>query len=136
MNENQESNAGLTDALVVTSDLLGSFPRLNKDGRTAVLYSPGYGAGWSSWNNDAWKGVLTMHREIVERVMSDDRGGAAKTAERLIREATGKPCEYVCTLGADDLKVAWVDAGARFEIKEYDGSESLHVLGDRSYLST
>ncbi len=135
MNENQESNAGRTAALVVTSDLLGSFPRLNKDGRTAVLYSPGYGAGWSSWNNDAWKGVLTMHREIVERVMADDREGAAKTAERLIREATGNLDEYVCVLGADDLKVAWVNAGERFEINEYDGSESLHVIGGHDYLS-
>ena len=116
------------------SDLLGSFPRLNKDGKTAVLYSPGYGAGWSTWNGDEWRALLTMHREIVERVMADDREGAAKTAERLIREATGKPDEYVCVLGADNLKIEWVVEGTRFEIEEYDGSESVRFIDKRDYL--
>ena len=26
-----------------------------KDGKVAVAYSPGFGAGWSTWNDDVWR---------------------------------------------------------------------------------
>ena len=26
--------------------------KLERDGKVAILYSPGYGAGWSTWNDD------------------------------------------------------------------------------------
>lgn len=30
--------------------------------------------------------------------------------------------------GADQLEVEWIEEGTRFEIHEYDGSESVRVL--------
>ncbi len=27
--------------------------KLSQDGKVAVLYSPGFGAGWYTWNTDA-----------------------------------------------------------------------------------
>jgi hypothetical protein len=31
--------------------------------------------------------------------------------------------------GIDQLKVSWVPKGSRFEIEEYDGSESVRIFG-------
>ena len=115
------------------NDLLNNFPKMEKSGQVAVLYSPGFGAGWSTWNDDEFIPILTTHRDIVQAVMDGDKGAAARIARELIAEATGKPDVYVCVLGADDLKIEWLDKGSRFEIREYDGSESIHVIGGRKY---
>lgn len=112
---------------------LENFPRMEKDGLVAVLYSPGFGAGWSTWVSESWAPLLSLHRDIVQSVLDDNRREAARLAEALIREATGKPDAYVCTLGANDLKVEWIAKGSRFEIEDYDGYESVHVIGSRSY---
>ena len=40
----------------------------------------------------------------------------------------------IYTKEAQDLTVEWVKKGDAFLIDEYDGSESLHVIGDNNYL--
>lgn len=129
-NNNEQPESG---AAVRSSALLGRFPRMEKDGKVAVLYSPGFGSGWSTWNDDEWKPLLTTHREIVQAVLDADKEKAGRLAEQLIREAIGKADAYVCVLGADDLEVKWLPKGCEFDIEEYDGSESIHVIGDRGY---
>lgn len=126
MNKNQTEKA---------IDLLHSFPKMEKDGKVAVLYSPSFGAGWSTWNDDEWGPLLSMHRDIVVCVLDGDKEKAAELAKQLICQAVGKPDIYVCILGARDLKVEWLDKGSQFEIEEYDGSESLHVIGTHRYLT-
>jgi hypothetical protein len=106
---------------------------MEKDGKVGVLYSPGFGAGWATWNGDEWKPLLTTHRDIVQAVLDGDREKAGKLAEQLIREAVGQADVYVCVLGADDLEVEWLTKGSQFEIEGYDGSESIHVIGERGY---
>jgi hypothetical protein len=34
-----------------------------KDGKVAVLYSAGYGAGWSTWNYDGFESVVIQSEE-------------------------------------------------------------------------
>ena len=36
--------------------------------------------------------------------------------------------------GADHLVVEWLPKGTQFEIEEYDGWETLHVIGSRVYM--
>lgn len=91
----------------------------------AVLVSPHFGAGWSTWNTDHAE-TLCMDADIVQAVLDGDLSRAAQIAET--------KCPDVYTGGADDLCVEWVPKGSSFEITEYDGSESLHVIGDRTYL--
>ena len=38
-----------------------------RDGQVAVIYSPGYGAGWSTWNEH--EELLSTDARIVERVL-------------------------------------------------------------------
>jgi hypothetical protein len=102
--------------------------KIERDGKVAVLYSPGFGAGWSTWNSADMRDVLCMDADIVQAVLNEDRDLAAKVAEAKF------PAEsYVCVLGARDLKVEWIPKGTAFEIEEYDGNESIHEIGSRSY---
>lgn len=116
-------------------DTLTDFPKLERDGKIAVLYSPGYGAGWSTWNNSNWGPLLTAHRDIVELVLSGCNEAAGQKAESIIRAITGKPDDYVCVLGAGNLRVEWIAKGDRYRIDEYDGSESIETLGSDSYIT-
>jgi hypothetical protein len=100
--------------------------KIERDGMVAVLISPGFGAGWSTWNDDEHRAVLCMDADIVQAVLDGDHNKAAEIAE--------EKCGDLYTGGARDLVVRWVKKGASFEIDEYDGSESLHVIGDHNYM--
>lgn len=91
-----------------------------KDGKVAVLYSPGYGAGWSTWNSGTVAHGLLFDSEIVQALLSGDRLGAIAIASVKYPDA--------CLLGGDKLTVGWLPEGTRFEIDEYDGSESIREL--------
>ena len=92
-----------------------------RNGKVAVLYSPGFGAGWYSWNQK-YKELL-FDPEIVALVESNNRD----KVERLVRSKYG---EDVYCGGAGDLRVEWLDEGTVFEINEYDGNESVRYLNN------
>lgn len=97
---------------------MAEFEKLEQAGNVAVLYSPGYGAGWYSWNS-GHEGLL-FDKEIVEAVLAKDLAAACAIAERKY------PGGYWG--GVHDLEVYWVPKGTRFEIEEYDGNESVRIL--------
>lgn len=96
------------------------------DGKVAVLYSPGYGAGWSTWAHENEEAMVFDSR-IVEHVLAGDFEKAGELAEKLY------PGNYVG--GAKQLDVMWLPVGTQFEITEYDGSESVEVLSEKRYLT-
>ena len=87
-----------------------------RDGMVAVLVSPGFGAGWYTWNKEMPE--LLFDPTLVDLVLS----GAE--SEELVAYADLKYPEGY-TGGAGDLIVKWVPEGTKFRIDEYDGSESL-----------
>ena len=95
--------------------------KLIQDGNVAVLYSPGYGAGWSTWQHD--EGVaefLLFDRRLVEAAKaeaSEDEVGAFL--------ATIFVDHHINTGGWEQIVTQWVPVGTKFQIEEYDGSESL-----------
>lgn len=99
--------------------------KLIRGDQVAVLYSPGFGAGWTTWNSDD-REVLCFDHEIAQAVLDGDKARAAQIAAH--------KCPGAYLGGADQLRVAWVPRGTLFEIEEYDGSETLHVIGQRDYL--
>lgn len=90
-----------------------------RDGKVAVLYSPGYGTGWYTENTEHPECVFSP--ELVELV---ERGEFEELIER-VNELW--PNFYAG--GAYDLTIAWVPVGHRFVIGEYDGSESVQIIG-------
>lgn len=106
---------------------MSKFEKLERDGKVAILYSPGYGAGWSTWAHGHEEELL-FDKELVELVLAGKRKEVAILAKKKY------PGAY--TGGADQLKVEWIEKGDRFEIHEYDGSESVRLFGkDDGYVA-
>jgi len=101
------------------------FEKMVKDGKVAVLISSGYGAGWYTWNSEH-EGML-FDADMVAALLEGDKDKVCAIAE----ERYDDPY----TGGIRDLAVVWVDQGDQFEVDEYDGSESLHVIGGREYIT-
>ena len=95
------------------------FTNLERDGKIAVLYSRGFGAGWYSWNRKH-RGLL-FDSEIASLVLADKVSDAVALAE--------KKYPGIYAGGGSALAVEWVPKGSRFEIDEYDGSETVRVFG-------
>ena len=92
-------------------------------GNVGVLYSPGYGAGWSTWNGDDQE--LIFNRDLVEAVLKNDMGKILAIAEKL--------CPNGYFGGVDSLEVAFIKPGTLFRIDEYDGAESMEIFNKHNY---
>ena len=99
-----------------------------------ILYSPGYGAGWSSWNTgDVAKYMLT-YQPIIEHLETVGGSVPASLLEQLQRECLEKfGTEYVCVLGAKDGLKVWIGEGP-VRIEEYDGAESVVQPSDYEWM--
>lgn len=91
--------------------------KLIRDDKVAVLYSPGFGAGWYTWNKE--------HEDMVFDPVLATLIDEGKTAEAETYVAMRWPDVYAG--GLEDLTVAWVPVGAAFTIDEYDGNESIQL---------
>ena len=97
-----------------------------RDGMVAVLVSPGYGAGWYTWNRESPE--LLFDPTLVDLVLSGHE------SDELVAYTHLKyPDAY--TGGVGDLTVKWVPEGARFRIDEYDGSETLRLESDEEWMT-
>lgn len=96
------------------------YEKLERDGTIAVLYSPGFGAGWSTWNTQPLYRGLLFDREIAEFVLANDLGAAISLARKKY------PGAYID--GGRTLRVEWVPKGERFMVREYDGAERVEII--------
>lgn len=97
-----------------------------EDGCVGVLYSPGHGAGWSTWNYD--HPDIMFDASIVYMVEEMNKCTEEQDIENWLHnilEYCGKTYEGGYFGGADDLVVCWMPEGTLFKINEYDGSESI-----------
>ena len=93
-----------------------------RDGKVAVIYSPGFGAGWYTWNQDHPK--IIFHPKLVEMIETNQTD---KITEEWMKEELGIDDIYIGD--ADTLTIEWLNEGVHFRIEEYDGSESVIDLG-------
>lgn len=88
-----------------------------RDGKVAVLYAPGYGAGWYSWHGIE---ELLYDPSVVSMLESKAPG------ESILAYCEEKYKDDDAYFGGiDDLTIEWVPIGREFVIREYDGSESI-----------
>ncbi len=102
-----------------------------ENGKVAVLISPGFGAGWSTWNSirdGVTSEQLLFDRNIVALTIQRDLGEITPDQHY---ELVSAYCDKtfgennVYCGGVDDLEIVWVPQGTLFKINEYDGSESI-----------
>lgn len=91
-------------------------PRKIVDGKVAVLISPAWGAGWSTWlhNKEA-----IFDTTLVEFVLANQWDAAYQYAEETYPDFIQSAIE--------SLMVVWVSVGAQFRICEYDGYEYIEL---------
>lgn len=106
-----------------------------------ILYSPGFGAGWTTWeHNPEIKAYMLEYKPIIDFL---ETGGKFKDEDchsykdgplHPLLEQLKKDCkekfgeDYIYCGGADDLEV--MEVSGRVRIEEYDGSESVVEEGD------
>lgn len=105
---------------------MSTWDKYERDGKIAVLVSPGFGADWSTWVSDSEQAC--MDRRFVELALGERKG----TIDELSKEIWG-PDNHEYTGGWEDIEVEWLSKGQRFEISEYDGSESLRCLDPETW---
>ncbi len=110
-----------------------------------ILYSPGYGAGWTSWNMSLPKEAITFMLEYKPFIEYLESGKDFKKIETVteVKELpiviqffkdfkatfpnlyTDGEEPYICILGIDDLAIYEVEDNDRIRIDEYDGNENV-----------
>lgn len=98
--------------------------KVEKDGKVAVLISPGFGAGWWTWNKEE---TTPFEPKIVDMVL---KGKQKEITEEWCKENLG--VEPYCG-GAKDLEIVWIDKGLKFSINEYDGAEGLFIENELDF---
>lgn len=104
------------------------FEKYEENNQVAVLYSSGFGAGWYTWHRG--NKALLFDKKLIKFVMKDDIAGLKQYIEQN-KEKYGDP--YLG--GAKNLRVKWVPKGEKFEVEEYDGRESIHIIGHKNYIT-
>jgi len=120
--------------------------RVIRDGKVAVLYSPGWGSGWFTWNHNE---ELLYDPTIVEMVESRARLLPPEEVENLNsfwneeNEWTSKIIDYCREKytndsyyfgGANDLEIKWIPIGTRFRVEEHDGNEVIILEGEDEWM--
>lgn len=102
-----------------------------RDGKVAVLYSPGYGTGWSTCYDLPREAVF--HPVLVELVEENRHD---EITEDLLERLFGHrfDLDYAAAY-AKELEIFWVPEGKDFCIQEYDGNEFIVIEGDRNWYS-
>ena len=99
---------------------------INEDGKVGVLISPGYGAGWSTWND--YKEFCLFDKGLVELKLND---ASEDELEEYIKSDAVRNEMDIGTVycgGWEDVVVEFVEPNETFVVDEYDGHESLEYL--------
>jgi hypothetical protein len=95
-----------------------------RDGKVAVIYSPGFGAGWYTWNRE--NPEIIFDPNIVHYVELEEWDKLQVYIELKYPD--------VYSSAFSNLTIQWLDQGAEFKIDEYDGNESIILKEKESWL--
>ena len=120
---------------------------VSSDGEVAILYSPGYGTGWSTEVNSEIslenREQLVKDSRLVQFVLSPyfknnfsigshNPSDYIKQYITLLLEDWSKD-DIPSFLGLYKLRVELIPEGTKFRINEYDGSESIEIYNPNNY---
>lgn len=100
----------------------------NENGDVAVIYSPGYGAGWSTWAPTKYKEDVVFDADLAKAILDGNLEEARRIHNERYNEVYGN---------MEDLKIAWIPKGSIVSISVYDGYESVdwNSLPEDSYVT-
>ena len=88
-----------------------------RKGCVAVIYSPEYGAGWSTWNRKYPE--ILFDPAIVEFI---EKGQSEELEVYVTLRYPG-----IYDGGMVGLKIEWIPEGSFFRVNEYDGAETIEI---------
>ena len=112
-----------------------------KRGKIGILVSPGYGAGWSTWNQkelaydkrvvDYW----LAHKDDEDFMANVDSFSENDDKEEVAAffESLGYHSVYLG--GFNQIVMRYVKPGVKWKISEYDGWESLETENDDDFIA-
>jgi hypothetical protein len=96
------------------------------NGHVGIVYSPGYGGGWSTWVTPSWARALALDSRIVTAVMHNME--RAELRKKLEEWGYGR---YKNLVSSDaKLRVGWVPQGNYVVVESYDGNERIKVFAE------
>ena len=95
-----------------------------RNGKVGVLFSPGFGAGFLTWGAPI---EAIFNPTLIGLVENEKWQEAIDFVE--------ETWEGVYSGGVQDLQVVWVPEGTKFQITEYDGSESIELLDEIDWIT-
>jgi hypothetical protein len=102
----------------------GVMERVIRDGKVAVLFSPGFGSGWYTAH---YIEELLFDPSIVQWVEAGE-------LDKIKNYMTLKyPNEYLS--GLSTLTIKWIPQGTEFRISEYDGAESIKCKSKEHWIT-
>lgn len=102
----------------------------NEKGEVGVVYSPGFGAGWYTWNDIDDEGdskELVFDKTLVKMILEH------KSSEEMKEYVEKKWGNTVYCGGLGACEVAFLPEGTEFVIEEYDGSERIVTKDDTNW---
>jgi hypothetical protein len=100
-----------------------------RDGKVAVLVSPSYGAGWSSWALEHNKQAMMFSPKMVEAIEAN------RSEEELIHLAKVLFPDEFGGSGITGLEIKWVPLNSRIRVIDYDGAESIEYLENAGFVT-
>jgi hypothetical protein len=97
---------------------------INQKGEVAVVYSPGYGSGWYTWNQECPE--MMFDPNIVHYLETKEYQKLEVYVELKYSGA------YLGGIGT--LEIKWIPEGTLFRIQEYDGAESIEIRDELNWL--
>lgn len=95
-----------------------------------ILYNPGYGAGWSTWQSGVPPSFSCTYQPIIEAL---ERGESLSeehpAVKQYVAECQEKFNEDPYLGGLHDLKIYDAPDGVAVRVDEYDGFESVVLSG-------
>lgn len=111
---------------------MSKVPRyVDEKGQLAVLVSPGYGAGWSTWGQDNME-LLCLHEDLVKILLDSPECSPERT--KALEQALEDLGVDTYTGGESNLEIRWVKPGTMFRVEEYDGAESLVIFNEDHWM--
>lgn len=106
------------------------------DNQTLVMYSPGYGSGWSTWNRKYTKYFLFDIR-IIDYISKKKyiKEFSDEEVKIFIKELFNINYydDLPCLGGFWQLEIKLIPKNTMFKIREYDGSESIEIFNEKTY---
>lgn len=90
----------------------------NEQGEVGILISPGFGAGWSTWNDER----IAYDKRVIEKWLEK----VSEYEMTSFLNNLGYKGTYMG--GYESLHLEFIPSGTMFRIHEYDGHESVETL--------